>query len=64
MGLFFSFKDEEEIKLDDNKRCNTCGKKIKKGDKAYYIDGKYYCVKYGAWEVDNNLADEDDLFGD
>ena len=62
MGLFFNTtKKDKKVKVGESCRCYLCGKKIKRNEKVYRIDGEIYCESCGLFEEE---MIDDDIFED
>ena len=53
------FKVLQDVKLilPDHAKCSRCGRKIKRGSKFDYIDGKLYCEKCSRAKRDWDLLE-------
>ena len=45
--MFGIKKKKPQITLSDDARCEKCGRRIRRGDKFFYIDDKLYCRRCG-----------------
>lgn len=58
MGLFGNKKKQDvKLILPDHAKCSRCGRKIRKGMKFDYIDGKLYCEKCSRAKRDWDLLE-------